>query len=492
MTRLRSLPRFAALVVLFQAVFVYGSFTLHWINNDLSGDETGIAIERSDAGAGFVQIATVDPSTTTYQDTTANSAIIYAYRVRAFNAVAYSGYTNVATTAPTLTVSSSGEPVMTGADLASPQTATSSQTVDAGAIVTISATAPGAGAYQWQYDGADIAGATGSILSIPNIGTYQAGSYTVAVTTSSGTVVSSSATVAVNGDARLVNLSARAFVGTDSQVLVAGFAVAGPAPMQLLVRGAGPALSAFGMAGALPAACLSLFDSSSAVIATNTGWGNASVPGPSMGYATVQPASASIFAQVFAFPLAAGSADSALVATVPSGGAFTAQVSGVGGSTGVGLVELYDMAFGNSGSSLSSISARAFVGTGSNVTVVGFTLAGTTSETVLLRGIGPTLGQYGISAPLAKPRLVLYDSQDQVIASNAGWGNAPQRGPSAVAAGLAPASAQIMNLVGAFPLPSDSTDCAILVTLPPGTYTAQLSGLEGATGVGLVEAYDLP
>jgi hypothetical protein len=714
MTRLRSLPRFAALVVLFQTVIVYGSFTLHWINNDLSGDETGISIERSDSGAGFVQIATVDPSTTTYQDTTATESITYAYRVRAFNAAGYSGYTNTATNAPTflaqppasqsvaasgtvtvvgvgstlitasqdgnadyqaaapasqtLIVSSAGVPVVTsgafpaalnqffsyaiqatnsptsfaasglppglslnpstgvisgiptsagtaiasvsatnamatgsgdltitvskatqtisfllaapvlntpltlnatassglpvtfsvtsgnasissgnlltafdtnpvtvqasqagndtyaaapgvsqtvgataaGSGLSSgqspqvigqtagtsatgaPQIQPSSLAVNAGASATLSVSAAGATAYQWQCDGADIAGATGSILSIQNIGTYQAGSYTVAVTTSDGTVVSSAVTVAVNDDARLVNLSARAFVGTDSQVLVAGFAVAGPAPMQLLVRGAGPALSAFGMAGALPGPCLSLFDSSSAVISTNTGWGNASVAGPSTGYATIQPASASIFAQVFAFPLATGSADSALVATVPSGGAFTAQVSGVGGTTGVALVELYDMAFGNSGSSLSSLSARAFVGTGSNVTVVGFTLAGTTSETVLLRGIGPTLGQYGISTPLANPQLVLYDSQDQVIASNAGWGNAPQRGSSAVAAGVAPASARIMSLVGAFLLPSDSADCAILVTLPPGTYTAQLSGLDGATGVGLVEAYDLP
>ncbi|MGD1031461.1 MAG: immunoglobulin domain-containing protein [Opitutaceae bacterium] len=379
-----------------------------------------------------------------------------------------------------------------GAGLSAPQIQPSSQSVSAGTNVTLSVIATGATGYQWQFEGANIAGATNSTLSMPSIGTYQAGAYTVQVTTSSGTVSSDPATVAVNVDAHLINLSARAFVGTGSQVLVAGFVDTGSTPLQLLVRGDGPALSAFDVSGVLPDPTLSLFDSSSVVIGTDTGWGNSIIPGSSTSGVTVQPATSEIFSEVYAFPLIANSLDSALVANVPAGGAFTAQVSGLGGATGVGLIELYDTALGAGPSYLSNISARALVGSGSNVAVVGFSVYGTTSTTVLLRGIGPTLSQYGVTGTLSSPQLVLYDSNQLVIATNTGWGNAPQPGLSTVLAGIGQATAQIMSSVYAFSLPANSADCAMVVTLPPGTYTVQLSGLNGSTGVGLVEAYNLP
>src|ERR1700722_1717545 len=101
---LRASTRTATILTLFLAVSVRASFTLQWGNNNVLGDETGFAIERSDGGAGFIQIGTVNSgSATTYQDTTANSPITYAYRVRAFSAIGYSTYTNVVTNAPTFT-----------------------------------------------------------------------------------------------------------------------------------------------------------------------------------------------------------------------------------------------------------------------------------------------------------------------------------------------------------------------------------------------------
>jgi hypothetical protein len=379
-----------------------------------------------------------------------------------------------------------------GYGLSAPQIQPSSQTVNAGANVTLSVVASGATGYQWQYEGANITGATSSTLFIPGIGTYQAGAYSVAVTTSAGTVASDPATVAVNENAQFINLSARAYIGTGSELLISGFVVTGSAPMQLLVRGDGPALAAFDVTDVLPTPSISLFDSSSAIIATNTGWSNASVLGSSSAGVTVQAATSAIFSQVYAFPLTAGSLDSAMVATVPSGGEFTAQVSGVGGATGVGLIELYDTALGTGASTLSNISARAFVGTGSDIAVVGFSVSGTTSKTVLLRGVGPALGQYGVMGTLANPQLVLYDSKDQIIATDIGWGNAPQAGPSTVEAGIATATAQIMSSVYASSLPVNSADSAMVVTLPPGEYTVQLSGVGATTGIGLVEAYDVP
>jgi hypothetical protein len=140
------------------------------------------------------------------------------------------------------------------------------------------------------------------------------------------------------------------------------------------------------------------------------------------------------------------------------------------------------------------LSARAFVNTGSGVLVAGFVISGTGSETVLIRGVGPTLGQAPFNLPgaLAVPQLTLYDGTATVIAANTGWSTAPSVGTSTVAAGVQAATAPLMASLYAFSLPSGSADCAMVVTLPPGAYTAQVSGVGGTTGVGLVEVYDVP
>jgi hypothetical protein len=126
-----------------------------------------------------------------------------------------------------------------------------------------------------------------------------------------------------------------------------------------------------------------------------------------------------------------------------------------------------------------NISARAAVGTGGNILIAGFAISGNTPMTVLIRGVGPSLVPFGISSPLATPQLVLYDSNNDVLQSNGGWGDSPA---------LAATSAQ----VGAFKLLAGSADAAMIVTLPPGEYTAEMSGLNGATGLGLEEIYEVP
>jgi hypothetical protein len=119
-------------------------------------------------------------------------------------------------------------------------------------------------------------------------------------------------------------------------------------------------------------------------------------------------------------------------------------------------------------------------------------ISGSTPETVLIRGVGPTEAQYGVTGSLAAPQLALYDTSGLVIASNTGWGNGPLAGPSPVPAGLQPATSAVFSSVYAFTLPTGSADCAMVVTLPPGSYTAQVSGVGGTTGVSLVEVYNLP
>ncbi|MGD1030285.1 MAG: immunoglobulin domain-containing protein [Opitutaceae bacterium] len=219
-----------------------------------------------------------------------------------------------------------------------------SQTANAGAGVTLSVAASSNSSltYQWKLNGVNIPGATGATLSLSNVGTTQAGSYTVVVTNQYSSVTSNAGIVTVAVTTHPINISSRAYVGTGSQVLVIGFVISGQSSETILIRGDGPSLSQQGVLGVLATPQLTLYDISGNVIATNIGWGNAPAAGSSTVASDLQSATSAIFSSVYAFALPSGSADCALVATLPPG-AYTAQVSGVGGTTGVALMEVYDV-----------------------------------------------------------------------------------------------------------------------------------------------------
>ena len=174
--------------------------------------------------------------------------------------------------------------------------------------------------------------------------------------------------------------------------------------------------------------------------------------------------------------------DSALLVSKPAGG-YTAQVSGESGDTGVALVEVYDAtpagAYVPSSPRLTNIAARVQVGTGGNILIAGFVIGGSTARTMLIRASGPALVQFAVDGRLPDPQLTLL-SGSTILASNSAWGGAK-------------AIADAGATVGAFgwPVPS-SNDSALLITLPPGPYTAQVSGASGDTGVALVELYEVP
>jgi hypothetical protein len=260
-------------------------------------------------------------------------------------------------------------------------------------------------------------------------------------------------------------------VGTGGNILIAGFAVGGAGTTgteSLLIRGSGPALVPFGVTGTLPDPQLSLY-SGSTLIASNSGWG---------GGAQISNAASAVGAFAWSNP---SSHDSALLESL-SAGPYTAQIAGQSGDTGVALAEVYDAtqagAYTLSTPRLVNISTRVQVGTGGNVLIAGFVIGGSTSETVLIRASGPALAPFGVTGTLPDPQLQLY-SGTTVLATNNGWGGSSQIVDAATA-------------VGAFswgnPLSKDS---AILVTLPPGDYTAQVSGASGDTGVALVEVYEV-
>jgi len=265
--------------------------------------------------------------------------------------------------------------------------------------------------------------------------------------------------------ARLVNLSSRAVAGPGANTLITGFVISG-GTMGVLVRGIGPGLGGFGISDYLLQPQLGLYDGSSD-IQSNAGWAG-------------DPTLAAAFAQVGAFPLDSHSADTALLSTLAPG-AYTAQVGSTGDSSGVALAEIYDADANpeQSASRLVNVSTRANVGTGANILIVGFTIAGSGTETILVRGIGPTLASFGVTGVLANPVLTVLDSNQKTVASNSTWGGT---------AVLASAFAQ----VGAFSLPIASSDSALLLTLAPGSYTAQVAGVNGTSGIALAEIYEVP
>jgi hypothetical protein len=277
-------------------------------------------------------------------------------------------------------------------------------------------------------------------------------------------------------DGVLSNLSTRAPVGTGANIMIAGFSVGGTASKQLLIRADGPALAGLGLTGAIAATQLNVFGTGSGTVPidTNTGWS-----ANSTNAAQVTAADS----QVGAFPLAAGSSDSALVSVFPPG-AYTAQVSGVGSDTGVGLVEIYDMdtATPFTSKKLVNVSTRANVGTGQSVAIAGFTITGTAPKRLLIRGAGPGLVAMGVTGALSTPHLQLMNKAGNLIRENYSW----QLGNGTALVDAAESA------TGAFTYATGSADSAILIVLPPGTYTAELSGSSAATGVAIVEVYEVP
>jgi outer membrane protein assembly factor BamB len=362
------------------------------------------------------------------------------------------------------------------------------QTIAPGSAITLSVAAvgPAALSFQWYLNGAPIAGAVNSDYTITDASAANDGTYTVTVTSGGSSVTSTGATLTVaaplpptQGGGRIVDLSARANVGTGANILIAGFVIEGTGSKNVLLRGVGPTLGTeFNVTGALAQPDLTLFSSAGTTLTSDASWGGSALL-------------ASTMAQVGAFALPATSADSVILTLQPVG-SYTSQLSGIGTSTGVALAEIYDADTGAPTAYLANISARANVGTGANILIAGFVLEGAVPVQLLLRGVGPTLATFNVSGVVAQPSIALYDSTGAVITTNTGWGNPSVAGPSSVSATVRQATASDMSAVGAFAIPAGSADSAMVVTLPAGSYTLQLSGVNGTSGVGLVEVYLIP
>jgi hypothetical protein len=173
--------------------------------------------------------------------------------------------------------------------------------------------------------------------------------------------------------------------------------------------------------------------------------------------------------------------ESAIIAELASGN-YTAIIRGVNNTTGVALVEVYDLS-GDTSSILGNISTRAFVQTGDNVMIGGFIVQGAQPKRVIVRAIGPDLIQYGVPDAMVNPTLELYDANQALIASNDNW-------RTTIIGGII-TSDQRADIRNSGYAPGDGRESAIIAELPSGNYTAIVRGVNNITGVALVEVYDL-
>ncbi len=347
---------------------------------------------------------------------------------------------------------------------------------DTAALFSVSASGSAPLSYQWYKDGTAVAGATGPTLTLSSVSTLAQGSYTCTVTNIAGMATSSAASLVVdplavsNPSAHLTSISTRTYVETGANVQIAGISISGTTPKTVLIRASGPALEPYGITDFLPDPTLTLQDQSGAVIATNDNWGDDP---------TQVAALTAAFTQTSAFAWPSGSKDAALLITLKPG-LYTATVQDKNGGSGVALVEVYEV--DHPESRLVDISTRSSVATGDNVQIAGFAINGSGLKTVLIRASGPALAPYGISNYLPDPTLTLYNQAGTPIATNDNWGDDPHEVPLIKAAAAATA---------AFAWPDGSNDAALLVTLPPGLYTAITKDKNGATGVALIEVYEV-
>jgi len=268
----------------------------------------------------------------------------------------------------------------------------------------------------------------------------------------------SSAAVTVNPvpSGTVVNLSTRGQAGNGNNVLIAGFIIGGNAPKTVVVVAQGPSLRAGGVTNPLPNPALTLVRSSDqAILGSNDDWGTAAN-------------AAQIQAAGFAPP---DPQEAAIMMTLDPG-AYTAIVSDPSGATGVGIVAVFEV--DHPEVPLINISTRGQVFTGNDVMIAGFIIQGSAPRTVVIQGIGPALTAAGVPNALANPTLTLVRSSDgAIIASNDDWQTA-SNAADIQAAGLAP---------------SDPRESAIMMTLPPGAYTAILAGAGGGTGNGIIGVF---
>lgn len=265
---------------------------------------------------------------------------------------------------------------------------------------------------------------------------------------------------------QLLNISTRLRVQTGNNVLIGGFIISGTDPKRVMARGIGPSLASLGVPGFLQNPTLELRDESGATIDTNDDWktrADGSSQQAEIEATTIPPTN---------------NLESALVRTLPANNTgYTAIVRGKNNTTGIGVVEVYDLDTAVD-SKLANISTRGLVETGNNVLIGGF-IPGLGVTKVIVRAIGPTLVNAGVANPLQDPTLQLLDASGTAVATNDNWKTRPD------------GSSQQAEIQATGIPPTDDRESALVASLPPGNHTAIVRGVNNTIGIAVVEVYNI-
>jgi hypothetical protein len=241
--------------------------------------------------------------------------------------------------------------------------------------------------------------------------------------------------------------------------MIGGFIVSGNTPKKVVIRGMGPLLGGFGISDFLQDPYLELRSSGNVLLQFNDNWKDSQQT------------------EIQNLGLAPNDDREAVIVATLTPGTYTALLTGKGGTTGVGLVEVYDVN-PTADSQLGNLSTRGFVEGGNDVLIAGYVLGGnnTGNDRIAIRGLGPSLAQFGLNPVLADPTLELHDSNGMTLISNDDWATDP----------VSAANLALFNLQ-----PSNPKEAAIFTSLPTGVFTAILAGKNGGSGIGIVEVYNL-
>lgn len=321
--------------------------------------------------------------------------------------------------------------------------------------------------YQWFKDGLALSGEEEPSLQIETLSAGDEGNYSVAVSNANGSVLAGPTRVRMIREA-LFNISTRGYVGVGNEIMIAGFVVSGTQPREVLVRGLGKSLELAGVSGALVDPNIALFNSLGTKIGENDDWVEAT---NSEAIEQATPA-------VGAIPPEDPSESALLVTLDP--GLYTVHLSGIDGGSGIGLVEVFDASDESIETRLVNISTRVFSSTGDRVAIGGFVITGQDPKRVLIRALGPELGNRGISEYMPNPEITLYEASE-AVARNDDWED------ESVYQLL-----EAFEQVGASSLAPDSKDAAMIRELQPGIYTVVANDFSGEDGIALIEIFELP
>jgi hypothetical protein len=256
-----------------------------------------------------------------------------------------------------------------------------------------------------------------------------------------------------------LNLSTRLKVNTGDNVLIGGFIITGNVSKKIVLRGLGRSLGNQGLPNVLADPTLDVRNSAGVSLVKNDNWKDTQR------------------SQIEGTPFQPGNDLESVVVATLNPGAYTVLLTGTNGGSGVGLIEIYDTDAPGGAAELANISARGQVQTEDDVMIGGLILGGSANNSrIVVRGLGPSLGDAGVGATLADPTLDLRDANGARLTYNDNWVDDAATAAELISFGLAPKNAK---------------EASILASLPPGAFTAILAGKEGGTGVGLVEIYNL-